>query len=201
MLKGEHSAILSTSIKLPFVIKIFVLSIFEQPFYTGFTHQLTKTNLQHNDRAMIRQICSIKPENVATATSKELLAKLKDLDLILRERLHWFGHVERSSGAVRTACDIQIDGRRPKLTWKKLMEKDCHEWKLMTVDPQERSTWRSGVRSAMHATSQLLGRWSTDVDDPPPPPPHTCTWPTDVDDPPPPPAHYKKSDYDDDMIY
>ena len=26
---GEHSAILSTSIKLPFVIKIFVLSIFE----------------------------------------------------------------------------------------------------------------------------------------------------------------------------
>ena len=35
--KGEHSAIFSTSIKLPFVIKIFVLSIFEWPFYTGFT--------------------------------------------------------------------------------------------------------------------------------------------------------------------
>ena len=37
MLKREHSAILSTFIKLPFVIKIFVLSIFEWPFYTGFT--------------------------------------------------------------------------------------------------------------------------------------------------------------------
>ena len=37
MLQGEHSAILSISIKLPFVIKIFVLSIFEWPFYTGFT--------------------------------------------------------------------------------------------------------------------------------------------------------------------
>ena len=35
MLQGEHSAILSTFIKLPFVIKIFVLSIFEWPFYTG----------------------------------------------------------------------------------------------------------------------------------------------------------------------
>ena len=23
-----------------------------------------------------------------------------------------FGHLERSSGAVRTACDIQIDGRQ-----------------------------------------------------------------------------------------
>ena len=37
MLQGEHSAILSTFIKIPFVIKIFVLSIFEWPFYTGFT--------------------------------------------------------------------------------------------------------------------------------------------------------------------
>ena len=35
--KGEHSAILSTFIKLPFVIKIFVLSIFGWPFYAGFT--------------------------------------------------------------------------------------------------------------------------------------------------------------------
>ena len=33
----EHSAILSTFIKLPFVIYIFILSIFEWLFYTGFT--------------------------------------------------------------------------------------------------------------------------------------------------------------------
>ena len=37
MLQGEHSAILSTYIKLPFVIKIFVLSIFEWPLKKGFT--------------------------------------------------------------------------------------------------------------------------------------------------------------------
>ena len=37
MLQGEHFAILSTFIKLPFVIKIFVSSIFEWRFYTGFT--------------------------------------------------------------------------------------------------------------------------------------------------------------------
>ena len=102
------------------------------------TCPLTKMNLQRlqrNDRAMIRQICSIKPEDVATVRSSELLAKLEleDLNLILRERsLRWFGHVERSSGAIRKACDIQIEGRRgagrPKLTWKKLTEKDCHEF-------------------------------------------------------------------------
>ena len=63
-------------------------------------------------------------------------------------------------------CDHVIDrliaaggGGRPKLTSKKLTEKDCRQWK------KERSTWRSGVRSAMGAASQLPGRGPTDVDD------------------------------------
>ena len=37
MLQGEHSAILSTFVRLQFVMKIFALSIFEWLFYTGFT--------------------------------------------------------------------------------------------------------------------------------------------------------------------
>ena len=36
MLQREHSAILSTFIKLPFIMKTFVSYIFEWPFYTGF---------------------------------------------------------------------------------------------------------------------------------------------------------------------
>ena len=56
-----------------------------------------------------------------------------------------------------------------QLTRKKLTEKDCSEWKLTTVDPQEESAWRSGVRSAMHAASQLPGRGHTDMDDAPAP--------------------------------
>ena len=39
MLQREHSAILSTFVKLPFVIKTFILSTFEWPFYTGFTER------------------------------------------------------------------------------------------------------------------------------------------------------------------
>ena len=39
------------------------------------------------------------------------------------------------------------------------------EWKLTTIDPQERSTLRSDVKSAMPAASQLLGRGPTGVDD------------------------------------
>ena len=37
MLQGEHSAIYSNFIKLPFSIKTFVLTIFEWQIKTGFT--------------------------------------------------------------------------------------------------------------------------------------------------------------------
>ena len=127
--------------------------------------------LQRNDRAMIRQICNVKPQDTATIRSIELLARLgiEDLDLILKERrLRWYGHVERSNGAVKTAFDIQVNGKpgpgRPKMTWKQLTERDCREWKLSAINPHDRDTWRSGVRSAMHAASQLPGRGPTVVD-------------------------------------
>ena len=90
-------------------------------FHASETWPLIKTNLQRNYRTMIRQICSIKLGDVATVKSRKLQAKLEleDLDLVLRERrLCWFGHVERSNGAVKTACDIQVDGRS-KLTKRK----------------------------------------------------------------------------------
>ena len=44
MLQGEHSAMLLTCIKLPFVTKIFVLSIFEWTFCTGFTVHVWQMN-------------------------------------------------------------------------------------------------------------------------------------------------------------
>ena len=70
--------------------------------------------LQQNDRAMVRHICNVKPQNTATIRSTKLLARLdiEDLDLILKgRRLCWYGHVECSNCAVKTAFDIQVDGK------------------------------------------------------------------------------------------
>ena len=47
MLQGEHSAILFTFIKLPFAIKIFVLSSIEWLLKTGFTVQSSGTEICH----------------------------------------------------------------------------------------------------------------------------------------------------------
>ena len=53
--------------------------------------------------------------------------------------------------------DIQVNGKRgpgrPKMTWKQLTERDSREWKLSAINPHDRDTWRSGVRSAMRTAS------------------------------------------------
>ena len=113
------------------------------------TWLLTKPNLQRlqrNDRAMIRQICNARLQDVVTTRSNELLAQLgiEDLDLILKERrLRWCGHVECSNGAVKTAFHIQVEGKqrpgRPKMTWKQLKERNCREWKLSAINPHDRN--------------------------------------------------------------
>ena len=76
--------------------------------------------------------------------------------------------MEGSNGAVKTAFDIQVNGKRgpgrPKMTWKQLTERDRREWKLSAIDPHHRDTWRSDGRSAMHAASELPGRGPNVVD-------------------------------------
>ena len=57
------------------------------------------------------------------------------------------------------------------MTWRQLTKKDCREWKLSAINPQDRDTWRSDVRSAMRAASQLPGKGPTDMDIAPVPAP------------------------------
>ena len=49
------------------------------------------------------------------------------------------------------------------MTWKQLTERDCREWKHSAINPRDRHTWRSDVRSAMLAASQLSESGPTDV--------------------------------------
>ena len=101
--------------------------------------------LRRNDRAMIRQICNVKPDYVATVRSKYLLAQL-DFDCIvvnLREkRLCWFLNVDQISYTFKTVYDMQIEvdrgPGRPKTGWMTLTDRDPHEWKHNVLDPSDR---------------------------------------------------------------
>ena len=95
-------------------------------------------------------------KTLPTSDPLSYLLGIEDLDytssaFVISGRLPWYGHVERSNGAAKTAFDIQIVGKRgpgrPKMTWKHLTERDCREWKLSAIGPHDRDTWRSGVSS------------------------------------------------------
>ena len=68
-----------------------------------------RQRLRRNDRAMIKQICNVKPDDVATVRSKYLLPQL-EIDYIvvnLREkRLRWFVHIDQISGSFKTVYDM-----------------------------------------------------------------------------------------------
>ena len=51
------------------------------------------------------------------------------------------------------------------MSWKALTDRDCREWNLSGINPDDRHMWRTSVRSAMRAASQLPGRGPTEVDD------------------------------------
>ena len=147
---------------------VYSLCVRSAMLHASETWPLTNPSLQHlqpNDRAMIRQICNVKPQDTATIRSTELLAWLgiEDLDLILKERRpRWYGHTEPFNGAVMTTFDIQVDGKhgpgRPKMTWKQLTERDHREWKLSAIDPHDRDTRRSGVNlPCVQQASCLVG--------------------------------------------
>ena len=101
------------------------------------TWPLTKTNLQRNDRVMIRQICSIKPHDVATVRSSELLAKLEleDLALILRGFAGfgiWSVLVVQSGQNVIYRL-MAVGGGRSEPNGERLPR----DWNLTAVDSQE----------------------------------------------------------------
>ena len=101
--------------------------------------------LRRNDRAMIRQICNVKQDVVATVRSKYLLSQL-EIDYIvvnLRENtFRWFVHVDQISRAFKTVCDMKIEVERGpgrlKTARMTLTDRDPLEWKHNESDPSDR---------------------------------------------------------------
>ena len=51
---------------------------------------------------------------------------------------------------------MQVEGKRgperPKMTWKQLTERDCREWKLSAINPNDRHTRRSDLLCVQQAS-------------------------------------------------
>ena len=118
----------------------------------------TLLRMQRNDRAMIRWICNVRL--LDRVNSNTLLSRLhlSDITDVLRQRrLRWFGHVSRSDGWIKRVTELQIDGEpisgRPKKTWREVIANDRKLWKMDTIDPSDRSSWRRAMTKAMKSSS------------------------------------------------
>jgi len=109
--------------------------------------------LIRNDRAMLRWICGIKPdEEVHTHTLCDRL-NIPYLDVTLRyNRLRWAGHVHRSQSWTGRCQSLQIDGRRgtgrPRKTWNDTINEDLQTYNLSLDMAEDRDAWRSTLRNA-----------------------------------------------------
>ena len=101
-------------------------------------------------------------QDIVTIRSNQLLSRLGivDLELILKEKALLVWTCERSNVAVKTYR--LMESGRPKI-WKQLTE-GLQKWNLSAIDPFDRHTWKSGVRFAMRAASQVPVRGPTGVD-------------------------------------
>ena len=114
----------------------------------------TLNRLRRNDRAMIRWICRVRPQD--DVSSDCLLEKLgiKDIEAVLRaNRMRWLGHVERSTGWIARVREHKIMRQkapgRPKLTWDELVKRDRVSLGMDGVDPKDRQAWRGRLRSQL----------------------------------------------------
>ena len=100
----------------------------------------TVNRLRRNDRAMIRWMCGVKPNDDTSTDS--LLEKLciTDIETVLRKgRLRWLGHVERSSGWISKVRKLKIEGGRgkgrPRQTWDGVVQRDRARLGMGLIDP------------------------------------------------------------------
>ena len=128
--------------------------------------------LCHNDHAMIRWICGVKPSD--DPSMDELHAKLGicDLAILVRERrLRWFGHVMRSNGEINRVRSRPVHGRkgpgRPKKTWEERVKQDLKVCGLSEAGTQDRLSWRSSVKNSQQEPTPSNGSLPQSMTAPP----------------------------------
>ena len=127
---------------------------------TCATSANTMNRLRRNDRAMMRWICRVKPEE--QVSSEAILGKLgiRDIGQVLQTgRLRWLGHVERSNSCIAGVRKMTVQqGRktrgRPKLSWEEVVARDRKSLGMMETNPQNRQEWRGRLRPRQRLDNQ-----------------------------------------------
>jgi len=75
---------------------------------------------------------------------------IDDIALVLQQnRLRWYGHMLRKEDDdwVKKCMVYEVEGPRPKRTWREVAEKDCQAHKLNKEDAVDRGKWRKLIKN------------------------------------------------------
>ncbi|MBJ5627073.1 hypothetical protein JGG67_22900, partial [Salmonella enterica subsp. enterica serovar Derby] len=110
--------------------------------------------LVRTEMRMIRWMCGAKlSDRRASAELREQVGVEAVSDVLRRNRLRWFGHVERKAHDdwVKKCTVMEVEGKRPKgrprKTWMEVVRNDMKQMHLVSTDAQDRQKWRKGIWS------------------------------------------------------
>ncbi len=113
--------------------------------------------LQRMERKMLRwMVC----EDVEEDEARKKLKVEDDVAVVMRRnRLRWFGHVERrqDSSWLRKVRELEVGGSRPKgrpqQSWSRVIDRDLREWRMKKDDTRDREKWRKTVQASGRVTT------------------------------------------------
>ena len=104
------------------------------------------------ERAMVRWMCGARlNDKLASSGLLERLGVVGVEEVVSRNRLRWFGHVERKQNDSWTKkCQVYVvpgkrGAGRPKKTWMECVQVDMKSRSLSRQDTQNRDVWRQGI--------------------------------------------------------
>ena len=114
-----------------------------------------EAKLERTEMRMIRWMCGVSlRERKTSAELRERIGVEAIGVLVRRNRLRWFGHVERKveDDWVKRCTVMEVEGTRPrgrpKKTWMEVVADDMRRMGLTPEDAQDRIKWRKGIWGA-----------------------------------------------------
>ena len=122
---------------------------------TWLVRSVKKSILRRAEKRMLRMMCGVRlADGVST---KKLMVRLgldcTIVEVVRQGSLRWLGHVVRKEDddCVKQAWRFEVEGsrgrRRPRLTWKGMMENLCRGLGLVPEDSYDKVKWKGRIRS------------------------------------------------------
>ena len=112
-----------------------------------------ESKLERAEMRMVRWMCGVLLSERITSKNLRERMGIEEIGIVVRRnRLRWFGHVERKADGdwVKGCTNLKVEGTRPrgrpKKTWMEVVKNDMKIMGLGRKDAQDRGLWRRGIR-------------------------------------------------------